>query len=228
MPEVGKLADQPTRVVVVEDEALMRDLLTRVLAGLDGIEVVASASDGPSALEAIRKHNPDVALLDLYLGPDPDGIKVGHEARQIVPNLGIVVLTGRQDFNSVREIILGEGAGWSFLLKQSVGDVDALARAIRGSAAGMTVIDPVVVAGLRPRSNSPLTGLTPKQLEVIALVAQGHNNDAIAGELTISTRTVDRHLNEIYRHLRPYLKDGVHARVHAVLLYLRSSDSSVA
>ncbi len=228
MPEVGKLADQPTRVIVVEDEALMRDLLTRVLAGLDGIEVVASASDGPTALEAIRKHNPDVALLDLYLGPDTDGIKVGHEARQIVPNLGIVVLTGRQDFNSVREIILGEGAGWSFLLKQSVGDVDALARAIRGSAAGMTVIDPVIVAGLRPRSDSPLTGLTPKQLEVIALVAQGHNNDAIVSELEVSTRTVDRHLNEIYRHLRPYLKDGVHARVHAVPLYLRSSDSSAA
>jgi len=186
------LADQPTRVIVVEDEALMRDLFTRVLAGLDGIEVVASASDGPAALEAIRKHSPDVAPLDLDLGPDPEGIKVGHEARQIVPDLGIVVLTGRQDFNSVREIILGEGAGWSFLLKQSVGDVDALTRAIRGSAAGMTVIDPVIVAGLRPRSDSPLTGLTPKQLEVIALVAQGHNNDAIATELKISTRTVDR------------------------------------
>lgn len=127
------MADQPTRVIMVEDEALTRDLLTRVLAGQDGIEVVASASDGESALEAVRKHRPDVALLDLYLGPDPDGIKVGHEARLIVPDLGIVVLTGRQDFNSVREIILEEGAGWSFLLKQSVGDVDALARAIRCS-----------------------------------------------------------------------------------------------
>ena len=92
----------------------------------------------------------------------------------------------------------------------------------------MIMIDPVVVAGLRPRSDSSLTGLTPKQLEVIALIAQGHNNDAIAGELEISTRTVDRHLNEIYPHLRPYLKDGVHARVHAVLLYIYGSDSSAA
>lgn len=200
------MADQNTRVVVVEDEALMRDLLARVLSSLDGIEVVASAADPESALDAIRTHKPDVALLDLYLGSEPTGIKVGYDARESVPNLGIVILTGRQDFAAVREIILGEGSGWSFLLKQSVGDVDALARAIRGAAAGMTVIDPVVVAGLRPKGDSPLSGLTPKQTEVLKLVAGGHNNDSIANELEISTRTVDRHLNEIYRHLRPYTR----------------------
>ncbi len=218
------MAESPIKVVVVEDEALMRDLLARVLSDLDGIEVVASASDGDSALEAMQKYRPDVALLDLYLGSEPLGIKVGHEARNMLPDLGIVILTGRQDFNAVREIILGEGSGWSFLLKQSVGDVEALARAIRGAAAGMTVIDPVVVAGLRPRQDSPISGLTPKQKEVLDLVAQGYNNDSIAGELNISTRTVDRHLNEIYRHLRPYLAPGVHARVNAVLLFLSESD----
>ena len=142
-----------------------------------------------------------------------------------MPELGVVVLTGRQDFGAVREVILGGGSGWSFLLKQSVGDVDALARAIRGAAAGMTVIDPVVVASLRPRDDSPLSALTPKQLEVLQLVAQGHNNDGIASALNISTRTVDRHLNEIYRTLRPYQGQGTHARVNAVLLYLTSSDT---
>ncbi len=222
------MAEEPIKVIVVEDEALMRDLLARVLSELDGIEVVASAANGETALEAMRTHRPDVALLDLYLGDEPTGISVGHEARQISPELGIVVLTGRQDFNAVREIILGEGAGWSFLLKQSVGDVEALARAIRGAAAGMTVIDPVVVAGLRPRQDSPISGLTPKQKEVLELVAQGHNNDSIAGELVISTRTVDRHLNEIYKHLRPHLAPGVHARVNAVLLFLSESDSGAA
>ncbi len=218
------MAEAPIKVIVVEDEALMRDLLARVLSEVDGIEVVASAADGDGALEAMKKHRPDVALLDLYLGSEPTGIKVGHEARNILPDLGIVILTGRQDFNAVREIILGEGSGWSFLLKQSVGDVEALARAIRGAAAGMTVIDPVVVAGLRPRPDSPISGLTPKQKEVLELVAQGHNNDSIAGVLNISTRTVDRHLNEIYRHLRPHLAPGVHGRVNAVLLYLSESD----
>jgi DNA-binding NarL/FixJ family response regulator len=222
---VNAVADRPTRVVVVEDEALMRDLLTRVLSGLEGIEVVGSASDPESALVAIRKHKPDVALLDLYLGSEPDGILVGNEARELLPGLGVVVLTGHQDFGSVREIILGQGSGWSFLLKQSVGDVDALARAIRGAASGMTVIDPTVVAGLRPRSDSPMASLTPKQMEVIALVAQGHNNESIGGELGISLRTVDRHLNDIYKHLKPFNKPGVHARVHAVLLYLGGSDA---
>lgn len=222
------MAEAPTRVVVVEDEPLMRDLLTRVLDDQDGFKVVGSAVNGTSALALIGDERPDVVLLDPFLGSEPDGLTVGHRARDIDPDLGIVVLTGRQDFNTVREVILGEGAGWSFLLKQSVSDVDALARAIRGAAAGMTVIDPVVVSSLRPREDSLLSSLTPKQLEVLELLAQGHNNDAIAGALEISTRTVDRHLNEIYRRLRPHQQAGTHSRVHAVLVFLQGSDSATA
>ena len=204
----------------------MRDLLSRVLADLDGIEVLGTAADGETALHIVENCTPDVMLLDLYLGPEQNGIAVGRAARSAHPDLGIVILTGRQDFNAVREVILGEGSGWSFLLKQSVGDVNALARAIRGTAAGMTVIDPIVIAGLRPRKDSQLSDLTPKQTQVLALVAQGHNNDAIADELGISVRTVDRHLNEIYRRLRRYQPAGTHPRVHAVLLYLRGTDSA--
>ena len=206
----------------------MCDLLTRVLSDVGGLEVVATARNGDAALRAIDAHGPDVVLMDVSLGAGPDGVTIGRQARKKHPNIGIVVLTGRPNLAAAREIILGEGAGWSYLLKRSVESVDGLVRAIRGSASGMTVIDPLVVTSLRPGSDSPLSLLTRKQLRVLELVARGLSNESVANQLGLSTRTVEHHLNEIYQHLQGTRKPEMNARLHAALVYLRDGGMSLA
>lgn len=221
------MADEVIRVVIVEDEALTRHLLVHVLSELDGITVAASAGDGRTASEVIDEQDPDVILLDLDLGPGDDGFAVGRAARRNHPDLGIVVLTGRPDFNEVRSVILGEGSGWSFLLKQSVPDTATVARAIRGAATGMIVIDPLVVAHLRPRDDSLLARLSPKQLEILQLVAQGFTSEAIADRLGISRRTVVHHLNEVYERLGVRENPDMNPRLSAAMLYVRDSQESL-
>jgi len=215
-----------TTVVVVEDETLTRHLLVAALSEFEDIDVVDSAGAVEPALEAIDRHVPDVVLLDLLLGPGQSGITVGREARIRHPGVGVVVLTGRPDFGDARDVILSEGGGWSFLLKQSIDDPETIARAIRGAAAGMTVIDPVVVMNLRPWSDSPLARLTPQQLRALQLVAQGFTTDAIARRLGLAPRTVAQHLDEVYGRLNVRDRPDVSPRFSAALMYLRYSEDS--
>lgn len=227
-PVTGAHEADAVKIVIVDQERLMCDLLTRVLNDVGGLEVVATARDGDAALRAIDAHDPDVVLMDLSLGTGPDGVTIGRQARKSHPNIGIVVLTGRPNLAAAREIILGEGTGWSYLLKRSVESVDGLARAIRGAASGMTVIDPQVVTSLRPGADSVLSLLTRKQLRVLELVARGLSNESVANHLGLSTRTVEHHLNEIYQHFQGTRKPEMNARLHASLAYLRDDGLSIA
>lgn len=221
------IPDEVITVVVVEDEPLIRALLVRVLSLADDITVVASAGDAASASRVIEEHRPHVVLLDLDLGPGDNGFAIGRAAKSRDPGVGIVVLTGHPDFNQMRSIILEEGRGWSFLLKRSIDDSATLARAIRGSATGMTVIDPQVVANLRPRSDSPLATLSPRQLEVLRLVAQGFTTEAIADRLSVRPRTVVHHVDEVYERLGIRGTPDMNPRLHAALVYLRDSQGFI-
>ncbi len=213
-----------TRVVVVEDETLTRHLLVAALSDVDGIEVAGDTGSAEAAPGVIDRHAPDVVLLDLHLGTGLSGATIGQEARRRHPGIGIVVLTGRPTLAEARDLILAEGGGWSFLLKQSIDDIDTLARAIRGAAAGMTVIDPVIVMNLQPRNESPLARLTSQQFRALQLLAQGYTTGAIARRLELAPRTVTQYLNEVYDRLGVRERPDMNPRLCAALMYLEHSE----
>lgn len=209
------------RVILVEDEGLYRDLLRVSLHQSPGIEVVGAFPDGESALAQAPALQPHVALLDIELGPGPNGVQVGYLLRRRLPGLGIVLLSHHRDPAYLTAVPRQELGGWSYLLKASVADLDALERAIRGAAAGFVVLDPRVVTALEPRRQGRLAGLTHRQMEILGLMAQGYQNAAIAGRLKLALKTVENAINAIYDALDVDRGDGLmHPRVQAVLAYL--------
>ncbi|MBX6351548.1 MAG: response regulator transcription factor [Clostridia bacterium] len=214
---------RPLRVVVVEDEGLFRDLLRSALGRLPQVEVVGAFADGAAALEAAPDLAPDVAVLDVRLGRGPNGLQVARQLRRHLPGLGIVILSGYADSALFSAIPEDEVAGWSYLVKSSVGDVSALVRAIEGAAAGLVVLDPALVSRSRPRARSRVMSLRPREREVLELIAQGYSNEGIAEALSLSTKTVANVINLVYASLGVERAGGrLHPRVQAVLAYLES------
>jgi DNA-binding NarL/FixJ family response regulator len=209
------------RVVIVEDEALFRDLLRVALAQQPGIEVIAALSDSASALATTLDLRPDVVLLDIELGAPPNGVEVARRLREVQPGLGVVILSNHGAPEFVASLPLG-ACGWSYLLKKSVGDLAALRRAIEGAAAGMITLDPQIVEQVSQRQEGRLAALTPRKREILALIAEGRSNAAIAKRLMVTERTVENQISLLYRTLRIARGQDVHARVRAVLLYLDS------
>jgi DNA-binding NarL/FixJ family response regulator/DNA-binding XRE family transcriptional regulator len=228
-PPAAALAPTPSneprlRLMLVDDEDLFRDLLHTAFSQQPRVEVVGAFRDAATALEAGSSLRPDVAVLDIELGAGLDGIHLGLALRQALPNVGIVLLSHHADLRFVAALHRRPITGWSYLLKQSVRDVAALRRAVEGAAEGDVVLDPRLVAGLRPREGGPLGRLTPRQGEVLALAAQGLTNAAIAEHLVLTEKSVENHLTDIYDALGIDRRvEGVHARVNAVLLYLQES-----
>ncbi len=208
------------RVMIVEDERLFRDLLKRCLEENTNLQVVAAVGEGKSALSTALSMKPDVVLMDIELGQGPNGIEVGLQIKQLRPETGIVLLTSHKEKEYLKAIPLDRCEGWSYLLKQSIADVDALARAVEGAASGLFVLDPELVHGLRPRKATPLASLTHRQQEVLELVAQGYSNPGIAEKLHLSVKSVENQLNTIYQVLDVNRDEPVHPRVKAVLAYL--------
>ena len=212
------------RVVLVEDESLYRDLLRIVLSGDPRLDVVGSFPDGESALEAIPRLHPDVAIVDIQLGGMLNGIQLGLHLRRQLPDLGIVLLTNHSEPEFVASLPQEVISGWSYLLKRSVSDAGALARAIEGAAAGFVVLDPQLVAGRRPRAEGLLTRLTPRQREILDLIAQGFSNAAVAERLTLAEKSVENQVNLLYQQLEISRgQSSLHPRVRAVLLYLQET-----
>ncbi|MBI3978401.1 MAG: response regulator transcription factor [Chloroflexi bacterium] len=215
-------AGDPIRVALVEDEGLFKDLLSTVLSQRSGLEVVGAFGDGETALQAIPQLQPDVALLDIELGGAMNGIQLGLLLRRQLPALGIVLLSNHGDPQFVASLPEEVLVGWSYLLKRTVGDVEALGRAIEGAAAGFVVLDPHLVAGLRARPGGQLARLTPRQREILALMAGGLGNPAIAQRLGLAEKSVENQINLLYQQLGLDREHAtVHPRVKAVLLYLR-------
>jgi DNA-binding NarL/FixJ family response regulator len=216
--------EAPVRVAVVEDEPLYRGLLEHFLGQHPHFDLVGAFADGPAALEGVPGVRPDVVTLDIELPGRLDGIQVGLELRRQLPNLGIVVLSNHGDPRYLGALPRDGLVGWSYLLKKSVGNIESLTRAVENAAEGVVTVDPAVVAHLRPRPGGPLGRLTPRQREIVELLAQGLTNAAIAERLVLAEKSVENQLTAIYGELGIDRRgDALHPRVSAVLTYLQAS-----
>ena len=217
----GKL--RPTRVVIVEDEPLFRDMLIEYLNRQATIEVVGLAGNGRDALKLVEEKRPDVVLLDIELGSEPDGIRAGHMIKAAHPATGIVVLTMHNDKEYLASVPEKKAAGWSFLLKQSIRDGASLVRAIEGAAWGLVSFDPAAMERLRPRRRSTLERLTLTQITVLKEMATGYTDAAIGKKLGIAEGDVARMAMTIYDDLHITSYQALDQRVKAVLTYLRET-----
>ncbi|HEX6512268.1 MAG TPA: response regulator transcription factor [Chloroflexota bacterium] len=212
------------RVVIVEDDDLYRNLLTVCLSQQPTLEVAASFSNSDHAAALAASFRPAAAILDITLPGSMDGVQLGLRLRQQLPGLGIVLLSNHAFPELLASLPAREVAGWSYLLKKTVTDVDALARAIAGSAAGMVTLDPSLVAGMQPRVNSHLSRLTRRQREVLDLIALGFTNAAVAQALVLTEKSVEKHVSSLYDALEIERGDpATTPRVQAVLRYLEES-----
>lgn len=219
----------PIRVLVVEDEGLYREILTIALQSVPEIEVVGSAPDDGAALALAQEHKPDVVLMDIELGGNRNGIEVGRLIRRDLPRTGIVLLSNHRVRHCLQAIPPAEAAGWSYLLKRSVTDLNTLVRAVQGAALGLVVLDPQLNEDLMPRQGSRLSGLTPRQLEILRLVAEGYSNAAIASKLSLAYKSVENYLTSIYQELRIWQEDEpTHPRVKAILIYLEEMQPTIS
>ncbi|HLZ29066.1 MAG TPA: response regulator transcription factor [Chloroflexota bacterium] len=214
------------KIAIVEDEPLFRGLLENHLRRHPGFEVVGAYADGASALQRLPEVAPDVVTLDIEMPGRMDGIDVGLALRQRLPRLGIVILSNHADPRFLGALPREATSGWSYLLKKSVSDIETLNRAVEGAADGTVMLDPTVVAAMGPKPGGPLARLTPRQRDIVDLLAQGLTNAAIADRLVLAEKSVENQLTAIYGELgidRRGLDPTVHPRVSAVLTYLRES-----
>jgi DNA-binding NarL/FixJ family response regulator len=216
---------EPLRVLVADDSVLLREGLVRLLEEA-GCQVVAQAGDAPDLLRKVRAHKPDVALVDVRMPPDntDDGLRAALTIRGEQPQTGVLVLSQYIEERYAMELIGEADAGVGYLLKERITDVDALISAVRQVAQGGSVIDPQVVSQLlrRYRQADPLEALTPREREVLELMAQGRSNLALASRLVISERAVEKHVTSIFSKLNLPPAEDDHRRVLAVLTFLRA------
>ncbi|HEX6444195.1 MAG TPA: response regulator transcription factor [Streptosporangiales bacterium] len=213
------------RVVIGEDLALLREGLIRLLA-VNGFDVVDAVDNGPSLLRSLVTHRPDVAIVDVRLPPTftDEGLKAAIEARAQVPGLPVLVLSQYVEQLYARELLSDHAGGVGYLLKDRVSDVTQFVDAVRRVAAGGTAMDPEVIAQLLTRraADEPMQRLTPREREVLELMAEGRTNTAIASRLFVTEKAVSKHTNSIFTKLDLPPSEDDNRRVLAVLAYLES------
>jgi DNA-binding NarL/FixJ family response regulator len=213
------------RVVLGEDLTLLRDGLVRLLGAYD-MEVVAAVDNGPELVDAMVKHRPDVAVVDVRLPPTftDEGLRAAIEARKQVPGLPVLVLSQHVEQLYARELMSGGIGGFGYLLKDRVSDVVRFVEAVRTVAGGGMVMDPEVVAQMLARHSRDglLARLTPRESEVLGLMAEGRSNAAIAQRLVVTEKAVSKHINSIFIKLDLYRGSDDNRRVLAVLAYLNA------
>jgi DNA-binding NarL/FixJ family response regulator len=213
------------RVVLGEDLTLLRDGLTRLLEAFD-MKVVEAVGNGPALLSAMLTHRPDVAVVDVRLPPTftDEGLQAALAARARLPGLPVLVLSQHVEQLYARELMSAGTGGFGYLLKDRVSDVVRFVEAIRIVAAGGTVMDPEVVSQMLARhARDDLLGrLTPREREVLALMAEGRANAGIASRLVITEKAVSKHINSIFTKLNLYPAEDDNRRVLAVLAYLNA------
>ena len=213
------------RVVIADDAVLLREGAVRLLTEA-GIEVVAQAGDAEDLLRKVRAHKPDVAIIDVRMPPEntDDGLRAALVIREELPDVGLLLLSQYVEDRYLGELLARGAEGVGYLLKDRIADVERLSEAVERVSAGGSVLDPEVVAQMlgRSRDENPLDALTDREREVLGLMAEGRTNRAIAGELYISERAVERHVTSIFNKLELAPTGEDHRRVLAVLTYLRS------
>jgi DNA-binding NarL/FixJ family response regulator len=219
----------PLRVLIAEDAYLMREGTRRLLEEQDDLEVVGAAGDLDGVLTEARRLQPDVVLMDVKMPPTHtmEGIDAAHAIKAERPETGIVMLTQHDDEEYVWALLESGVAGYGYLHKIRVGDVEQLVRALHEVAAGGSVLDPRIVDTLLARRSrkpgSPLAGLTPAELDVLRLMAEGRSNQAIADALFVSLGTVEKRIAAVFAKLGLRHEADLNRRVAAVLIYLRES-----
>jgi DNA-binding NarL/FixJ family response regulator len=214
------------RVVVGEDEPLVREGIVRVLEHA-GFEVVGVAADAPELLRKTNGHKPDVVITDIQMPPGraDDGLRAAIEIRATRPETGVVVLSQFLEDRYALELVGDRADGVGYLLKDRVGDMALFADSVRRVAAGGSALDPQVIQRMvgRRRLASPLDELTPRERDVLALMAEGRSNTGIAAALTVTVAAVERHVTNIFDKLGLRQAPEDHRRVLAVLEYLKRS-----
>ncbi|MDT7627270.1 MAG: hypothetical protein QOD96_113 [Pseudonocardiales bacterium] len=210
------------RVVLAEDSVLLREGLIRLIEEA-GCQVVAAVGDGPSLVTAVAVHAPDVSVVDIRMPPThtDEGLRAAVEIRRRAPGAKILVLSQYVEVTYAGDLFADRAGGVGYLLKDRVVDVDELTDALRRVAAGGTVLDPQVVSELFAARRDPLATLTPREREVLGLMAQGCTNTAICRRLVVSEGAVEKHIGNIFGKLGLPPSDSDHRRVMAVLTYLR-------
>lgn len=213
------------RVVLAEDNTLLREGIARLLERAEDIELVGTASDRPELESLVEATSPDLVVTDIRMPPTgtDEGIQIAAQLRRDRPEIGVVVLSQYADPAYALALLEGGSEGRAYLLKERVSEVDELLTAIRDVAAGGSVIDSKVVESLvsnkRP-ATSDVDRLTPREREILSEMAQGKSNAAIAATLVLSTRAVEKHTNSIFSKLGLSEEIDLNRRVKAVLLYL--------
>lgn len=214
------------RVVLAEDGDLLRAGIVALLDGMPELTTVGVAGSLPELLEVVERERPDVVLTDIRMPPgqSDEGIRAAVEWRRTHPDLGVLVLTQYSDVEYALELIADGSQGRGYLLKERVADAEELAAALRDVAAGGSVIDEVIVEQLlsagRRRADSRLSRLTPRELDVLTLVARGAANSGIAAALVISEKAVEKHIGSIFAKLDLPIDSPLHRRVAAALVFL--------
>ncbi|RLK54208.1 MULTISPECIES: response regulator transcription factor [Actinokineospora] len=210
------------RVVIAEDSVLLRVGVTRLLADED-IETVAAVDDGDGLLRAVSEHRPDLAIVDVRMPPTftDEGLRAALRAREEIPGLPVLVLSQYVEERYAVELLAGGAGGVGYLLKERVADVADFVDAVHRVAGGGTCIDQEVIAQLMARGRrNPIDLLTPREREVLGLMAQGLSNIAIARSLTVSDGAVEKHVGNIFSKLGLEPSSEEHRRVRAVLTFL--------
>jgi DNA-binding NarL/FixJ family response regulator len=219
------MAERRLRVIIAEDSALIREGIARLIAESVG-EVVAKVGDGPSFVEAVRTHRPDVSVVDVRMPPTQrdEGLRAAIEARRFVPGTPILVLSQYVERQYATELLADRGGGIGYLLKDRVAEVREFLDALRRVAAGGTALDPEVVAQLMVtrQTEDRLRVLTPRERDVLAAMAEGRTNAGIADTLGITEGAAEKHISNIFGKLDLPDAEHAHRRVLAVLAYLGS------
>ena len=217
--------DDPIRVVIAEDSVLLREGIVRLLEQ-SGFEVAGQAGDGEDLLRKVGAHKPDVAVIDVRMPPThtDEGLRAAHRIRAEHPRTAVLVLSQYVDEACALELLSESTESTGYLLKDRVADVESFTDAVRRVAEGGSALDPEVVGLLlgRRRREDPFAALTPREREVLALMAEGRSNSAMAAALGVSERAVEKHVTAIFSKLDLPPAVGDHRRVLAVLTFLGS------
>jgi DNA-binding NarL/FixJ family response regulator len=214
------------RVVLADDSVLLREGMARVLAEA-GFEVVGQAGDADELLLKVRSYSPDVAIVDIRMPPThtDEGLRAAKEIRGRHPGTGVLVLSQYVESSYAFELLSESAEGVGYLLKDRVSNLDDFAAAVRRVGEGGSALDPAIVSQLvgRHRRDDPVSSLSPREREVLELMAEGRSNQAIAERLFITLRAVEKHVTSIFQKLDLPADEADHRRVLAVLTFLRSS-----
>jgi DNA-binding NarL/FixJ family response regulator len=214
------------RVLIADDHLLLRAGLARLLADA-GMEVVAEAGDAEELLRKVGAHRPDVAIVDIQMPPDQtdDGLRAAMRIRREHPEVGVLVLSQHADERYALDLIGDDASGVGYLLKDRVGNVEEFADAVQRVASGGSALDPKIVSLMvgRRRADDPLANLSPRERDVLGLMAEGKSNAGIAAALRVTPAAVEKHVTRIFTKLQLGHEPSEHRRVLAVLALLRAT-----